>query len=306
MRLGLIDRFRVRAVRSSWRLYQCAAFHVTVNLEGVVLHVPILHGAGLVNIFKFDSWMIPVLRRIFAHRSGALVDVGANLGQMLLALQAVARDIPYLGFEPNVVACAYVQEIIRANALTAHRILPVGLSDASRILELQLDSSSDPCASILPHFRPPGFFSDSRPVVLQLGDSLLQQAGCTEIAVIKLDVEGAELEALRGLEDTIARTRPWLLFEVLGYLPIRSGRVFADLDPLERARLIELRSARIGELESWLRARDYQWLRIQQGAALMPVSHLRGDETCVESNYLGLPTADARSFFSEPPTPREV
>ena len=47
-------------------------------------------------------------------------------------------------------------------------------------------------------------------------DELSQPENCEALDFISLDVEGSELEALRGAEQTIARCRPVILFEDLG------------------------------------------------------------------------------------------
>jgi FkbM family methyltransferase len=54
-----------------------------------------------------------------------------------------------------------------------------------------------------------------------------------EVALIKIDVEGRELDVLRGARDTLARCRPMLLVEIeQRHLPHPIGDAFAELDAL--------------------------------------------------------------------------
>lgn len=57
------------------------------------------------------------------------VDVGVNLGQKLGSILSIDPDRDYLGFEPQVAACFYVQSLIRNNDIARAKVLPVGLSD---------------------------------------------------------------------------------------------------------------------------------------------------------------------------------
>jgi hypothetical protein len=67
-----------------------------------------------------------------------------------------------------------------------------------------------------------GSFSDSRfptqqnviDLPLVVGDEHLEQAGVTDITLIKIDIEGYEKPALQGLNKTIFRDRPTVLIEL--------------------------------------------------------------------------------------------
>jgi hypothetical protein len=52
-------------------------------------------------------------------------------------------------------------------------------------------------------------------VPTRVGDEVLQELGVQAIAAIKLDVEGAELQVLHGLEKTLRSQRPPVIFEML-------------------------------------------------------------------------------------------
>lgn len=70
---------------------------------------------------------------------------------------------------------------------------------------------------------------DARPV-----DSLLSRT--TDVALIKVDVQGADLRALKGLRHTIARDRPTILFEYEQGASLWHGDTWLDYEAFFAAR----------------------------------------------------------------------
>ena len=62
------------------------------------------------------------------ERPGAVLDVGANLGQTLGSILKVDPSRSYIGFEPQIAACHFVNRFIRDNRLANAIVLPIGLS----------------------------------------------------------------------------------------------------------------------------------------------------------------------------------
>ena len=61
------------------------------------------------------------------------------------------------------------------------------------------------------HESPAWLITNSR----RIGDEVLDEIGLEEIAAIKIDVEGTELQVLTGLAQTLQKKKPALIFEVL-------------------------------------------------------------------------------------------
>lgn len=161
------------------------------------------------------TWKTRVITTILRHRRGAFIDVGVNVGQTLLDyLQAPVRSL-YVGFEPNPVCFQHLRELVALNALEDCTVYPAALSDRTGVETLHLfGGDTDPGASLLPNLRPDRE-TQSLPVCVYRFDELPDVLSHNEIALVKIDVEGAELKVLRGMERTIATKSPWILCEVL-------------------------------------------------------------------------------------------
>lgn len=144
-------------------------------------------------------------------RPGTFVDVGANLGQTLGKVLAVDPDRSYLGFEPQIGACHYIDTFLKANGLRNARVLPLGLSDRNGLMSFWSTGEADTMASLVDEGQ-----GKTRSVIMtRTGDDVLAELEIGEVAAIKIDVEGAEYQVLRGFERTLSTIGPPIIFEVL-------------------------------------------------------------------------------------------
>jgi FkbM family methyltransferase len=166
------------------------------------------------NIVSIDDTgekeVLIVLRRLL-QRPGVFIDVGVNLGQTLGRVLSVDGDRRYLGFEPQIAACFYVTRFLQDNGLSFAQVLPIGLGADNGIRKFWSGGEADTMASMVE--REGGGRETIIPV--RRGDDVLAELEISEIAAIKIDVEGAELEVMHGLADTLRKERPPILFEVL-------------------------------------------------------------------------------------------
>lgn len=163
-----------------------------------------------------STWRVDLMRRVFALRPGAFVDVGANTGQTLIDFVLCGEQRPYFGFEPNPECIEMLNTLIDANGLEDVLIAPVGLADADMILKffVKRNSTADKGGSLMAELRP-GNDLRSLLVPCYRFDAVRAQMGVGDISLIKIDVEGAELATLSGMRETIETQRPWIALEVL-------------------------------------------------------------------------------------------
>lgn len=205
----------------------------------------------------YEPELAEFFRSTLAERAGAFIDVGANVGQTLLALLSIDRDRTYVGFEPQIEACAEVARLISSNGLPRHQVLPCALGEVNGVLTLHFGYESDVRASFVEEFRPSSTLPRSRQILVRRGDDVLRDLEIDDVALIKIDVEGAELEVLRGLRGTIEAKSPTLTFEVL------PDRLVADGSALPLS-VIEERRTRYSATAALLAEVDYQVFRLSR------------------------------------------
>ena len=190
-------------------------FSVLVNDR--LIKIPIVGGVGFGNLDMSEKWMITVMEKLSFPEDSSFVDVGVNIGQTLIKLRSVYPKIEYIGFEPNPECVYYTQKLIDRNEWKKTTLIPSGIAGNTGIIELNyyFDDPTDSSASIVPDFR--GNDSVVRKSFITCSsatDVNFLFTGKT-ISAIKIDVEGAELEVIRGLQDFLKQHRPHMLVEIL-------------------------------------------------------------------------------------------
>jgi FkbM family methyltransferase len=281
----------VRLLHKSGHLWRFN-FSVRTNVAGASFKIPIVFGEGRQNIIPIEEWLDETLARLFSLRKGAFLDVGVNVGQTLMKAKALDRERRYYGFEPNPRCCQYVEQLIRANRLPGCVLIPAGLSCSSGLAVLQMvkNTDLDSCASVVPGFWPDGSELDTRYVTVLHGDAVVETIGITEIAAIKVDVEGAELDVLRGLERTLRAYQPYLVFEILPVVDAASN--------YGRQRI-----ARQRELLDLLAMLGYRLYRVHLDATVELIAGDIEEYTDLAfSNYIAVPENTCASFLNAFPT----
>ena len=195
-------------------LWRRAAPRARVHQSGLVVR-PYAADSAMRGIMTWrPDWKTRAIASVLEARSGALIDVGANVGQTLLDFLSAPVRSAYVGFEPNIACCQHLAELVSANRLADCQIIPAGLADRTGLATLyRFGGDTDPGASMLRNLRPSLPARASSICVFRLDD--LPDLVESGIALVKIDVEGGELEALRGMEATLRRTGAWVICEVL-------------------------------------------------------------------------------------------
>lgn len=189
---------------------------VRSNYEGMPLRVPIVHGIAPRGLMVADEfWMGKCLAAFIASREGAVIDIGVNIGLYLTKLRALSSDRPYVGFEPNPSCLLYVHELIRLNKFTNCKVFPYALFDKVSVARFYAGWHGDKTGTLVREFREGDRTDFSFDVLTAVGDDMAGTALPEDLCVIKIDVEEAELQVLKGLSRTIAEQRPYLYCEIL-------------------------------------------------------------------------------------------
>ncbi|MEO0680639.1 MAG: FkbM family methyltransferase [Pseudomonadota bacterium] len=149
------------------------------------------------------------------------VDGGANIGAHALPMaRAVGPKGRVYAVEPQPVLAQALGATAALNGLSQLHVAPAGLSDApgwtdfppvNYAAEMNFGGLSLARAAQAAQARDgPGRRDGTRRVPLLPLDELL---ALTRLRLLKLDIEGMEVAALRGARATLARTRPFLYIE---------------------------------------------------------------------------------------------
>ncbi|MDQ6810931.1 MAG: FkbM family methyltransferase [Actinomycetota bacterium] len=186
------------------------------------------------------------------HPGDVVYDIGANIGwYTLLGARAVGTEGTVVAFEPSVANAALVKENAARNGFVNVSVIPAAVTDGSGwatfldkgSLEGRLMKDDTAAQARRRARRPQGYKGSSVVPVLAL-DSWLAETDQPPPKVIKIDVEGAEVGALRGMTATLRSARPALIIEPHG-TGEELGEVLDDVD-YEHEEISSQRPARPG------------------------------------------------------------
>ncbi len=147
-----------------------------------------------------------------AIRSGDTVfDVGAHVGYYTLCAARLAGPTGrVVAFEPLPRNLQHLREHVTINALSTVRVEPVAVAAARGSARFAAGRQSQM-----------GCLSDAGEIEVSVVDldGWAATAGVPDPAVIKIDVEGAEADVLRGARELIDRSHPTLLVATHGAEP---------------------------------------------------------------------------------------
>jgi FkbM family methyltransferase len=158
------------------------------------------------------------------------VDVGGNIGMMtLLGARLVGAGGAVHTFEPNPREQETIERALRENQITNVTLHKVGLSDAPAELTLNVVTEHTGMATFADVVGEDAKLISARHVAkVMRGDDELP-AKLPGAVTVKVDIEGFECRALRGLERTLSTYKPAVVTEVIGIHLKRAGASVAEL-----------------------------------------------------------------------------
>ncbi|MGZ3757843.1 MAG: FkbM family methyltransferase [Mucilaginibacter sp.] len=151
------------------------------------------------------------LIKISLNHGDTALDIGANIGlQSLRMSRSVSPTGKVYAFEPIEYLQQKFKNNIALNKASNVELLPFALSDEASETDFKIDKSAwnQGTFSLMNNAG-----SDSQRVLIKVGDDLPEIQALTQLALIKIDVEGFENQVLKGLKKTLAKHKPRLIFE---------------------------------------------------------------------------------------------
>ena len=139
---------------------------------------------------------------------GRVIDLGAHVGSFTLSAAAAGYEV--LSIEASPPNAELIRRSIDANGFTNVRLENIAISDRDGALQFH-------CRGPYGHLATGGEMGNASVEATTL-DKLLARIGWDRVDFIKMDIEGSEVAALRGMQATIATSRPVIFCESNGHM----------------------------------------------------------------------------------------
>jgi FkbM family methyltransferase len=166
-------------------------------------------------------------RSLFAH--GHVIDVGANIGFTAgLFSKLTSKPFSVYAFEPERWNYKILEESVAKEGLSNIKCFPyaLGETDSEKLLWVNPKNSAD--HRVLESSQMPAE-GESLSIISKNFDAFWEKEGFERISLIKMDIQGYELFALKGMVKTLERFRPNVLIELDNTLLKEHGHSVDDI-----------------------------------------------------------------------------
>jgi FkbM family methyltransferase len=198
------------------------------NFRGVAMKVDIAKQMGNAIYWRgAHDWAPIFVLEKFLKKGDTFIDVGANQGEYSLwAARKVGSKGKVIAFEPMQQLFDQLTENIRLNESFQKTIIPIKLGLSDKKGEVTLFASEDSNEGTNTIYNTDKFSIELGKIQLDTLDEQLDELKINTVNFLKVDVEGAELQVLKGTLNTLKNNRPILLLEINkdaciagGYMP---------------------------------------------------------------------------------------
>ncbi len=168
-----------------------------------------------------------VLEQLSKLNPSVIFDVGANVGNWAVLASMHCRQAKMYCFEP--VPATYQKMVKTFSEAGLRNVTPVNAGLYKESTNLQINHyASDEHSSIYDVQNEGYVFNDVIKIDLLKGDEFIETHKIEFIDFLKLDVEGAEMDALVGLENALSKNVIRLIQFEYGYLNITTKILLGD------------------------------------------------------------------------------
>lgn len=166
-------------------------------------------GAISQNKGNYEPSILKCITR-YCETQSVIIDIGANIGALTVFFSKIANEGQVISIEPGSENFRYLNKNIEHNACDNVKALNFGIANYNGKAIFNYVPSVAACSFISTSGVKEGCQEEVQMLTL---DQLLYDIHLSRIDLIKLDVEGGELDALKGARTTIETFNPKLLIE---------------------------------------------------------------------------------------------
>jgi FkbM family methyltransferase len=195
---------------------------VTSKRRGIHWQLDLAEGIDL-SIYllgSFEPLLVAAYRKLIGP-GACILDIGANIGAHTLHFAKLAGDRGrVIAFEPTAYAFAKLRANLQLNSKLADRVtaiqaMLVATADQSLPSSVMSSWPLDARTKDSPHSL--GAMRDTTGAMALTLDESLRRNGVESVDFIKIDVDGHELDVLRGADSLMRHRRPTLFLELAPY-----------------------------------------------------------------------------------------
>ncbi len=205
---------KLRPLVKYWLYGKCPGMAGAFPYYGVRVHFPkgslSFKAACQQGIFEADN--VTVLRALVEPDS-CMFDVGANIGLMAIPVLSAEPQCRVISFDPSANVLPSLRKTIAGSPFGDRwTLVEKAVGAAPGTITFTLSSEAD---SLFDGIRPTHRVASAAQVEVEMTtlDEVWIGAGKPRVSLIKIDVEGAESEVLRGAAELLRVERPFVLLE---------------------------------------------------------------------------------------------
>jgi len=168
-------------------------------------------GNNFSGVFGAGSFCEPEVRREFKIEDGIAFDVGANLGMFSIPLaRALTGKGKVISIEAEKKNSELLLKNIKLNNLNNVSVVGKGAYSKKGKMTFYLDNIGTGGHSLMK-----GESAKKETIEVDTLDNIASELKINNVSIIKIDIEGAEIEALKAANGILSKNRPKIIFEAV-------------------------------------------------------------------------------------------
>lgn len=172
--------------------------------------------------------------RLSLKPGNVAIDIGGNIGlQSLRMSQCVGPQGVVIAFEPLAYLRNKFNRNMALNKVSNVKLMPYALSDQESSAEFKINPNTWNQGAFSIAGKDEG--TEVQKVDIKVGDDLSEIQALDRLDLVKIDVEGFEFQVMKGLQSTLEKFRPRIIFEYdMKYWPANGQSITECFDFLRK------------------------------------------------------------------------